>query len=156
MTKVTEWKSSLICFISFSCEKTQKVWFKNLWNWLCNWNLFNDIWRPLIHLSPPPPPPTPGACNWNLMIFDLFTPPFGPSLGPQGAETKKNVPFMGGTHTPNLVEFRKKLIVGAQTRLCPPSPTPGAWPRHVLYLSFVRRHTKFGFKIFEIDFVIEI
>ena len=46
----------------------------------------------------------------------------------------------------------------------PPSPTPGAWPRqpnenpvwYVLYLSFVSRHTKFGLKIFEIDFVIEI
>ena len=27
---------------------------------------------------------------------------------------------------------------------------------YVLYLSFVRTHTKFGIKIFEIDFVIEI
>ena len=48
--------------------------------------------------------------------------------------------------------------------LVPPSPTPRAWPRrqnknpfwYVLYLSFVRTHTKFGIKIFEIDFVIEI
>ena len=46
----------------------------------------------------------------------------------------------------------------------PLSPTPRAWPRrqnkkpvwYVLYLSFVRTHTKFGIKIFEIDFVIEI
>ena len=46
----------------------------------------------------------------------------------------------------------------------PQSPTPGAWPRgqnknpvwYVLYLSFVRTHTKFGIKIFKIDFVIEI
>ena len=46
----------------------------------------------------------------------------------------------------------------------PTSPTPGALPRrpnenhikYVLYLSFVRRRTKFGLKIFEIDFVIEI
>ena len=46
----------------------------------------------------------------------------------------------------------------------PKSPTLGAWPRrqnknpvwYVLYLSFVRTHTKFGIKIFEIDFVIEI
>ena len=45
----------------------------------------------------------------------------------------------------------------------PKSPTPGAWPRrqnensiwYVLYLSFVRTHTKFGMKIFEIDFVFE-
>ena len=39
MTQATEWKSRLICIISFTCEKTHKVWFKNLWNWLCNWNL---------------------------------------------------------------------------------------------------------------------
>ena len=40
----------------------------------------------------------------------------------------------------------------------PPSPTPGAWPqqqnensvRYVFYLLFVRTHTKFGIKIFEI------
>ena len=46
----------------------------------------------------------------------------------------------------------------------PISPTPGAWPRwqnenpvwYVLYLSFVRTHTKFGINIFEIDFEIEI
>ena len=46
----------------------------------------------------------------------------------------------------------------------PQRPTPGAWPRgqnenpiwYVLYLSFVWKHTQFGIKIFEIDFVIEI
>ena len=46
----------------------------------------------------------------------------------------------------------------------PLSLTPGAWPRrsnenpvwYVLYLSFVRRHRKFGFKLFEFDLVIEI
>ena len=36
--------------ISFMCEKTYTVWFKNLWNWLC---------------------------NWNLTIFDLLAPPQG-------------------------------------------------------------------------------
>ena len=49
--------------------------------------------------------------------------------------------------------------------MVPPSPTPGAWPRrpnenpiwYVLYtLSFLRRHTKFCLKIFEIYFVVEI
>ena len=44
-------KSCLICFVSFICENTHKVWNKNLWNWLC---------------------------NWNQMIFDLLTPPQGP------------------------------------------------------------------------------
>ena len=28
MTKVTEWKSCLICFVSFICENTHKVWYK--------------------------------------------------------------------------------------------------------------------------------
>ena len=29
-----EWKSRAICFMSFTCENTHKVWYKNLWNWL--------------------------------------------------------------------------------------------------------------------------
>ena len=48
--------------------------------------------------------------------------------------------------------------------LSTPSPTTRAWPRQqnknpiwcVLYLSFVITHTKFGIKIFIIDFVIKI
>ena len=48
--------------------------------------------------------------------------------------------------------------------LSTPKSYPWAWPRqqnkkpgwYVLYLSFVRTHTKFWIKIFEIDFVIEI
>ena len=64
-------------------EDTQsyKVWFKKLWNWLC---------------------------NWNLMIFSYIW-PFGPSPGPQGPGPKTNVllhaPFMWAFHTPNLVGF---------------------------------------------------
>ena len=38
-------------YIYFICEKIHKVWFKNLWNWLCN-------------------------SDW--MIFDLLAPPQGP------------------------------------------------------------------------------
>ena len=95
------------------------------------------------------------------MIFDLLAPP-------QGAGTKKfvplHVPFMWVTHTPNSVEFVKKIFFNPQPHLYPSSPTPGAWPRrryenpvwYVLYLSFVRRDTKFGLKIFEIDLEIEI
>ena len=48
--------------------------------------------------------------------------------------------------------------------LAPQNPIPGAWPGqqnknpawYVLYLPFVRTHTKFGMKIIEIDFVIKI
>ena len=32
-TKETEWKSHLICYISLICEKTNTIWFKNLWKW---------------------------------------------------------------------------------------------------------------------------
>ena len=47
---------------------------------------------------------------------------------------------------------------------CTPKSHPWAWPRrpnenpvlYVIYLSFVRRYTKFGLKIFEIGFVIQI
>ena len=46
----------------------------------------------------------------------------------------------------------------------PPKSHPWAWPRrpnenpvwYVIYVSFVRRYTKFGLKTFEIDFVIQI
>ena len=51
MTQAAEWKSRLICYIYFICEKIHKVWFKKLWNWLC---------------------------NSDLMIFDLLVPPQGP------------------------------------------------------------------------------
>ena len=42
MTQGTEWKSHLISFI---CENTHKVWYKNLWNWHGNRNLMIfDLW----------------------------------------------------------------------------------------------------------------
>ena len=49
-------KSHLLYFIFFICKKTHKVWFKNLWNWLCNWD-FNDIW----HFDPSPKPQETGT-----------------------------------------------------------------------------------------------
>ena len=55
MTQATEWKFSLICFISLICENTHKVCYKHLWNWLC---------------------------NWNQMIFDLLTSPKGHQFDP--------------------------------------------------------------------------
>ena len=51
MTQASEQKSHLICFISSICKNTHKVWYKNLWNWLC-------------------------YCN--LLVFDLLTPPQSP------------------------------------------------------------------------------
>ena len=42
------------------------------------------------------------------MIFDLLTPP----NGPQGVGQKLplHAPFMGDTHTPNLVDFRPMVL----------------------------------------------
>ena len=135
MTQAAEWKSRLICYISFICEKMHKVWFKNLWNWLC---------------------------NSDLMIFDLLAPPQGPSW----PRPKKWCRCMWHSYK-NLTHqiwLNFGIFLTPQPPKVPWSPTPGAWLRrpnenpvwYVLYLSFVRKHTKFGFKNFEIDFVIEI
>ena len=37
-------KIPMICFVSFICENTHKIWFKNLWNWHGNQNLMVYIW----------------------------------------------------------------------------------------------------------------
>ena len=126
MTQAVEWKSSLICFISSIREKTHKVWFKNLWI-----RLSNDIWL------------------------------FGPSPRPQGGrEPPKNCAVACAIL--GWISEKKNWLAHPPT--VPTSPAPGAWHRrpnenpvcYVLYLSFVSRHTKFGLKIFETDFVIEI
>ena len=125
MTQAAEWKSHLICFISFICEKIHKVWFKNLWNW---------------------------PFNSDLMIFDLLAPPQGPrGWGPQKWHRCICLSCKKLTHQIWL-NFGKKKFLTPQHPTVPPSPTPRAWPRppnenpvwYVLYLSCVRRHTKFG------------
>ena len=137
MTQAAKWKSRLICFISFICEKIYKVWFKNLWNWLC---------------------------NSDLMIFDLLAPPQGPrARGPK--KWRRCVCHLCKKLTHQIwLNFGKNFFWPPQPPTVPPSPTARAWPRlpnenpvwYVLYLSCGRRHTKFGQKIFQIDFVIEI
>ena len=101
------------------------------------------------------------------MIFDLLA----PSQGPRGQGPKMCAGacaiHVSNSHTKLLVEFWRKIkFLTTQPPVPPQAPTPGAWPRwrnenpvwyvYILYLSFVRRHTKFGLKIFEIDLVIEI
>ena len=97
------------------------------------------------------------------MIFDLLAPPQGPRRrGPKNC-TVACVIDVSNSHTKSGWIWGKKFL-SHPPPIVPPSPTPGAWPRrpnenpvwYGLYLSFVRRHTKFGLKIFEIDFVIEI
>ena len=111
------------------------VWFKNLWNWLC---------------------------NIDLMIFDLLAPPQGPrGLGPkQWCHSM----WHSCKYLIHQIWLNFGIFLTPQPPKVPSSPTPGVWARrpnenpvwYVLYLSFVRRHTKFGFKNFEIDFVLEI
>ena len=100
----------------------------------------------------------------NLTVIDPLTLPKAPG---GGGGTQKvvpvHVPFMWVTHTQNLVEFRKNKFFTPNPPRYPKSH-PWAWPRrpnenpvwYVIYISFVRRYTKFGFKTFEIDFVIQI
>ena len=129
MTLATEWKFCSICFLSFICEYTHKVWYKNLWNWHVN-----DNWPFYLALMSPVWP-----------YDENFT------CHPRRFDIQHD-------------HVWKKNILAPWAPPAPQSPTPGAWPReqkeipvwYVLYLSFVRTHTKFGIKIFEIDFVIEI
>ena len=138
MTNVIEWKSCLICFVIFVCENTHKVWYKNLWNW---------------HV------------NQDLMIFDLLTSPQGHQFDPR----MKILLAFCSAHHPYRFDmphdhFEKKIFWPPWHPQCPKVRPLGHNPGdriknpiwYVLYLSFVRTNTKFGIKIFEIDFVIEI
>ena len=125
-----------VLYLSFVRRYT-KFGFKNLWNWLC---------------------------NSDLMIFDLLAPPQGPrARGPK--KWRRCVCHSCKKLTHQIwLNFGKNFFWPPQPPTVPPSPTPRAWPRlpnenpvwYVLYLSCGRRHTKFGQKIFQIDFVIEI
>ena len=135
MTLATEWKFCSIRFLRFICENTHKEFGIKIFE--------IDI----------------------LMIFDLFTSPQGHQFDPS---MKMLLAFCSACHPrrfdmPHDHVWKKKNFDPWAPQV-PQSPTPGAWPRrqnknpvwYVLYLSFVRTHTKFGIKIFEIDFVIEI
>ena len=139
MTQAIERNSRLIFFISLICEKTHKVWFKNIWNRIS---------------------------NWDLMIFDLLAPPKG-HRGGWGPKQMCRCMWHSCkwlTHQ-FWLNFKKIYILTPNPLRSPKVPPLGhEWPRqpnenpvwYVLYLSFVSRHTKFGLKIFEIDFIIEI
>ena len=102
MTQAAEWKSHLISFISFICEKIHKVWVKYLWNW---------------------------PFNSDLMIFDLLAPPQGPrGWGPQKWRRCICLSCKKLTHQIWL-NFRKKNFLTPKPPTVPPSPTPRAWPR---------------------------
>ena len=63
MTKGTEWKSHLICFVSFICENTHKIWYKNLWNWHGNRSLIFDLW--------PHPKVTSLTLGWKFYLHSV-------------------------------------------------------------------------------------
>ena len=95
-----------------------------------------------------------------LMIFDLLTSPQGHQFDPR---MKKFTCILFCSSSPSIWyatrQCLKKILFDPLGTPVPQSPTPGAWPKHqnkypiwyVLYLSFVRTHTKFGIKIVEID-----
>ena len=124
----------------------------------------------LKFLTPPAPhSPIPNLWNWqgnqNLMIFDLWPHPKVTSLTLGWKFYLHSVLLVIPVYLIyHMTMFEKKIFLTPLGTPVPQSPTPGAWPRgqnenpvwYVLYLSFVRTHTKFCIKIFEIDFVIEI
>ena len=96
------------------------------------------------------------------MIFDFFA----PSQGRRGRRPK-NCTVACAIHVSN--SRTKSGCISLKTFLTPNlhgKPKSNSWGMtqavewnpvwYVLYLSFVRRHTNFGLKIFEIDFAIEI
>ena len=96
------------------------------------------------------------------MIFDLWPHPKVTSLTIGWKFYLHSVLFVIPVHLLyHMTMFEKNDPLGTPA---PQSPTPGAWPRGAEWksrlicfvFSFVRTHTKFGIKIFEIDFVIEI
>ena len=72
MTQAPEWKSRLICYISFICEKIHKVWFKNLWNWLCNSDLMIWTFWPLPR-APGGGDPKNGAVAYTIHVSNSHT-----------------------------------------------------------------------------------
>ena len=99
------------------------------------------------------------------MILDLLTPPQGHQFVPR---MKILLAFCSAWHPCRFDiphdHVSKKNIWPPWSPPAPQCATPGAWPRgqnenpvwYVMYISFVGTHTKFGIKIFEIDFVIVI
>ena len=93
---------------------------------------------------------------------------FWPLPRTPGAGNSKNCASACAIHVSNSHTksgwISGKKIFDPQTPHGTPKSHPWAWPRrpnenpvwYVIYLSFVRRYTKFGLKIFEIDFVIQI
>ena len=97
-----------------------------------------------------------------LMIFDLFTAPQVHQFDPR---MKMLLAFCSARH-PRRFDMPHDHVWFFLTPGAPPvplSPTPGTWPRrqnkspfwYVMYHSFVRTHTRFDIKIFEIDMVTE-
>ena len=96
---------------------------------------------------------------WHLTFWPL---PRAPGGGDQKNCADACAIDVSNSHTKSGW-ISEKIFLDHSTPHSTPKPDPWVWPRrpnenpvwYVLYLSFVRRHTKFGLKIFEIDFVIE-
>ena len=134
MTLTTEWKFCSICVLSFICESTHK-----------------EFGIKIFEID-------------MLMIFDLLTLSQGHQIDPRMKILHSALLVIPVDLICHMTRFEKKKKLTPWAPSVPQSPTPGVWPRgqnknavwYVLYLSFVRTHTKFGIKIFEIDYVIEI
>ena len=137
MFPATEWKFCSICFLSFICENTRKVWQRLNWHG-----------------------------NQNLMIFDLLTSPQGHQFDPRMkillTFCSARYPCRFDMPHDHVWKKKKKL-----TSLGTPSaPKSHPWDMSkvtewksllICFVSFIcKLHTKFGIKIFEIDMLTEI
>ena len=97
----------------------------------------------------------------HVQKIKFLTPP----QGPRGGWDPKNCAGACAIHVSN--SHTKSGWISEKKKwppTVPPKSHPWAWPRrpnenpvwYVIYLSFVRRYTKFGLKTFEIDSVIQI
>ena len=124
MTLAIKWRY----FFYFLFVRTQRVWYKTLWNWHVN-----DFWP--FDLAPRSPG-WPQDENVTCILFCLSSPSIWYATW---SCLKKNWPPWAPPSAP-------KSPPGAWPRL---RNKKNVW--YVLYLSFVWRHTKFGIKIFVIE-----
>ena len=160
----TEWNYDqyvfYLCFFYLLFVRTHKVWYKNLLNWHAGNRylmIFNLLTSSKAHQFDPRMKILLSFCSACHPWFDMLHEHVWKKNNRQQRRRMqvKSAMLYRIVHylvaipvTPFLIPVRTSREEEEEQNENP------IW--YVLYLSFVRTHTKFGIKIFEIDFVIEI